>query len=257
MRTSPQIIVRRQRHRDQDGDERDHDVVGAHAEKSSFGPIVANAIAIGKLRPRAITRISDQIEPVARNGVSGVSWRVPRGALVIVVLASHSPPRDTVLRLLATKPRFSKKPRAVSLASTVIPWRRARRRASPAHRTAWRRRPARPRPDAHRACRCAYCRRARQSRPERRRTSRPASARRQVCAERVQIVSGRRPRLLLRVAVILAVSSSMLAPEDFREQRHVLRQHARASTSRDGGRPPSSRDLPGGAVLGSSAHAHV
>jgi len=32
-----------------------------------------------------------------------------------VVLASHSPASDTVLRVLATKPRFSKKPRALSL----------------------------------------------------------------------------------------------------------------------------------------------
>src|SRR5580704_1962561 len=39
--------------------------------------------------------------------------------LVIVVLASHSPASDTVLRVLATKPRRSKKPRAVSLASTL------------------------------------------------------------------------------------------------------------------------------------------
>src|SRR5208282_551915 len=38
--------------------------------------------------------------------------------LAIVVLASHSPASDMVLRVFPTKPRFSKKPRALSLAST-------------------------------------------------------------------------------------------------------------------------------------------
>src|ERR1700733_10480516 len=38
---------------------------------------------------------------------------------VIVVLASHSPASNTVLRVRGTKPRFSKNPRALSLASTV------------------------------------------------------------------------------------------------------------------------------------------
>src|SRR6516164_9474867 len=35
----------------------------------------------------------------------------------MVLLASHSPPSATVLRVFATKPRRSKKPRALSLAS--------------------------------------------------------------------------------------------------------------------------------------------
>src|SRR5579872_3371894 len=39
--------------------------------------------------------------------------------LTMVVLASHSPPSATVLRVFATKPRRSKKLRAVSLASTL------------------------------------------------------------------------------------------------------------------------------------------
>jgi hypothetical protein len=43
---------------------------------------------------------------------------VTASGFTIVVLASHSPPSVTVLRVLATKPRRSKKPRAVSLAST-------------------------------------------------------------------------------------------------------------------------------------------
>src|SRR6516225_1106330 len=63
------------------------------------------------------------IEPVSRK------WRLrafhdglprPVRGLVMVVLASHSSPSDTVLRLCAENPRFSKKPRAASLASTVI-----------------------------------------------------------------------------------------------------------------------------------------
>src|SRR5580658_40744 len=44
--------------------------------------------------------------------------RGPSG-FAIVVLASHSPARNTVLRLCAAKPRRSKNPTAVSLASTV------------------------------------------------------------------------------------------------------------------------------------------
>src|ERR1700747_3453111 len=66
----------------------------------------------------------DQIvEPVSRK------WRLgafhdglprPTSGLVMVVLASHSSPSDTVLRLCGENPRFSKKPRAASLASTVI-----------------------------------------------------------------------------------------------------------------------------------------
>src|ERR1700727_1556916 len=86
--TSPQIIVGRQRHRDHDGDERNHDVVGAHAEKCR--------VLLGHAGL-----------PVAASGFT------------IVVLASHSPARNTVLRLLAIYPRFSKKPLAVSLASTA------------------------------------------------------------------------------------------------------------------------------------------
>src|SRR6516164_4069444 len=43
----------------------------------------------------------------------------PVRGLVMVVLASHSSPSETVLRLCAENPRFSKKPRAASLASTV------------------------------------------------------------------------------------------------------------------------------------------
>src|SRR6201993_4099649 len=63
------------------------------------------------------------IEPVSRK------WRIgtfhdglPRSTsgLVMVVLASHSSPSGTVLRLCAENPRFAKKPRAASLASTVI-----------------------------------------------------------------------------------------------------------------------------------------
>src|SRR5260370_40160709 len=62
------------------------------------------------------------IEPVARKRRVGtihgaLSFAV--SGLVIVVLASHSPARNTVLRGLAVYPRFSKKPRAVSLASTA------------------------------------------------------------------------------------------------------------------------------------------
>src|SRR5215469_11409243 len=44
----------------------------------------------------------------------------PTSGLVMVVLASHSPPTDTVLRLCGANPRFSKKPRAASLVSTLI-----------------------------------------------------------------------------------------------------------------------------------------
>src|ERR1700683_2726192 len=42
------------------------------------------------------------------------------GDLTMVVLASHSSPTETELRVLATKPRRSKKPRAESLAATEI-----------------------------------------------------------------------------------------------------------------------------------------
>src|SRR5215475_13837512 len=63
------------------------------------------------------------IEPVSRKRrVCAFHDGLPpaTSGLVMVVLASHSPPTETVLRLCAENPRFSKKPRAASLASTVI-----------------------------------------------------------------------------------------------------------------------------------------
>src|SRR5580692_4441478 len=62
------------------------------------------------------------VQPVPRKRRVGAfhdGLSLAPSALVIVVLASHSPARNTVLRLFAVKPRFSKKSRAVSLASTV------------------------------------------------------------------------------------------------------------------------------------------
>src|SRR5271154_5854433 len=56
---------------------------------------------------------------IAFHGSFPLSGTAAASGFVSVVLASHSPASDTVLRVLATKPRFSKKPRAVSLASTL------------------------------------------------------------------------------------------------------------------------------------------
>src|SRR5690349_16157867 len=63
------------------------------------------------------------IKPVSRKRrIWAFHDGLPRATsgLVMVVLAIHSPPSETVLRLCAAKPRFSKKARAASLASTVI-----------------------------------------------------------------------------------------------------------------------------------------
>src|SRR5271170_5962055 len=65
------------------------------------------------------------VEPMAlERHVVAFHCSVPLAAgasngFTIVVLASHSPPSATVLRVFGTKPRRSKKPRALSLASTL------------------------------------------------------------------------------------------------------------------------------------------
>src|ERR1700734_1590439 len=82
-----------------DGVERDHDGGGQHR-------VFQDQI----IDPMAVKRRFGFFHDVLSLAPSG---------FFSVVLASHSPATVTVLRLCASKPRFSKKPRAVSLASAV------------------------------------------------------------------------------------------------------------------------------------------
>jgi hypothetical protein len=63
----------------------------------------------------------EQIEPFLAHAAPCVAASV----LSMVVLASHSPPRSTVLRCCAEKPRFLKKSCALSLTSAVSALRHA------------------------------------------------------------------------------------------------------------------------------------
>src|SRR5262245_30397716 len=78
-----------------DGVERDHDRGRDHRV---FQDDVIDPMALERQIVAFHCNLSD---PEAASG------------LTMVVLASHSPPRATVLRVFATKPRRSKKPRAL------------------------------------------------------------------------------------------------------------------------------------------------
>ena len=127
------------------------------------------------------------LRAVAQRGVEQIKafaahWGAPgaagTSAFCIVVLASHSPVAGHGIALLGDVAALLEEiDRVVAGIDRQRSWRRARRQAFPARRSAWRRRPARRRSDAHRACRYIRCPSARQSRPANSAASRSASVR--------------------------------------------------------------------------------
>ena len=149
----------------------------------------------------------------------------PNG-LIIVVLASHSPPTVIVLRVRGEYPRLSKKPRAASLASTVNS---LAPRAAGEFFQRVAEHGARPLPGRgrmhveHVDARIIGKRREADCRAAEGRDQRQLTGK--FCAEFFLVVGRRRPRLLLRLAVVLDRQFLDGGAENLREQRHIRRQH--------------------------------